>query len=317
MSDRIDTPTGEPARDSNYASAQIIEIPGRWASVGSPWSLVQDRFTVTSDYAATSYKATQGFIDDILGLVTDLEKFNIPDIKVNSPEVPSIDYNARPSMGALPINEQWPTNGSIKPILDNVPAITPVDIPLFNIPDPDISLPDRPVDREVSSPGEAPVTNEVSLPVKPGYVLPDTPMFSDILLPSAPSIQLPEFDSSLPEEVFNTPGGLTWQESPFNSDVWNSLLEKTVDGIVNGGTGLNPEIESQIWERALLRQQSDDEKAYEEIEKGFSSKGWDMPQGALAGALKEKSDEISRNRRMTRRIFTTPEFIGGPVAEEV
>ncbi len=299
MSSFLDSPTGEAVRDPNYASAQVIEIPNRWASVGSPWSLVQDRFTVTSDYAATSYNATQGFIDDVLTLVKQLETFNVPSINVASPEVPSIDYNARPKVGDLDINTSFPVNTAEKPVFVTLPTITPVDIPIFNIPAPDINLPDTPEDREVSGPGDAPAVGDVVLPVKPGYTMPDLPVLQDILLPSAPSISIPEFDSNLPDEVFENTDALSWQESPFNSDIWNALLTKTMDGIVNGGTGLDPAVESQIWERALLRQQGDDEKAYEEIEKYHSSKGWDMPQGALAGALQEKSDEISRNRRLT------------------
>lgn len=295
----IRTPTGDAARDSDYASAQIIEIPNRYANVGSPWSLVQDRFEVTSNYAATSYDATQGFINDIMSLVSEIEDFYIPDIRVNSPEVPGIDYNARPKMGALDIPAYWPSNPSEKPILDTLPTITPVEIPVYNIPSPSISLPERPTDREITGPGDAPVIGEVAIPARPGYVLPDVPVFDDILLPGAPLISIPEFDSNLPDEVFSDPTGLSWNESPFNSDIWNSLLTKTLDGIVNGGTGLDPVVEEQIWERSLLRQQRDDEKAYEEIEKYHSSKGWDMPQGALAGALIEKSDEISRNRRAT------------------
>ena len=169
MSIHLDSPTGDANRDPGYARAEVIEFPDRWATVGSPWSLVQDRFTVTSGYAETSYNATQGFISDVLNLVNELERFNIPDIDVDSPEVPSLDYASRPTMGVLDIDQQWPANTAEKPVLDQIPAITPVEIPPFNIPSPDIFMPERPIDREVSSPGDAPVTGDVPIPARPGY----------------------------------------------------------------------------------------------------------------------------------------------------
>jgi len=299
MSVVVRSPTGEAQRNPSYAVAEVIEIPQHFQSVGNPWSLVSDRFTVTSEYAEDSYNNTMGFIEDIRALVAELELFDIPAIEVDSPEVPSLDYNSRPSMGALPLDEQWPPNTSEKPNLVTLPTISPVEIPIFNIPSPDINMPDKPVDQIVQGPGDSPIIGDVPIPLAPSYTLPDVPTLNEILIPSAPEITIPAFDNTLTDEVFADPQQLVWAESPFNSDVWNALLEKTMDGIVNGGTGLNPEIEAAIWERALLRQQRDDEVAYEEIENYHASKGWDMPQGALAGALLEKSDEISRNRRQT------------------
>ena len=202
MSNYLSSPTGDAARNKNYASAQVIEIPGRFSSVGSPWSLVSDRFTVTSEYAADSYDNTQGFISDIQALIGELESYNIRDIVVDSPDVPDIDYHARPKMGALSIDNNWPANTAAKPVYDPLPDITPVDIPVLTISAPDINIPETPEAREISTPGDAPAINPVDLPASPDFLMPAVPSFSDINIPSPPTVAIPEFDSVLLDEKF-------------------------------------------------------------------------------------------------------------------
>jgi hypothetical protein len=295
----LHSPTGEPRRNPAYAEAQIIEIPARWASVGSPWNLVKDRFTVTAEYAANSYAMTSTYIAEILRLVEEVEEFDIPDIDVEIPEIPDIDYGSRPPMGDLPLDETWPPNTSVRPSLVDVPEIDVPEFPVFNIPDPDILLPPRPEERPIQGPGDAPVPDTIDIPQAPPVTLPPPPSLQDIVLPSPPEITLPEFEGTVDAPDITDPVQFSWNESPFNSDIWRVFLDKVIAGIRDGGTGLDPGVEQQIWARALLRQQQDNDRAYEEIENYHAAKGWDMPQGALAGQLQEKSDEIDRGRRET------------------
>jgi len=299
MGTYVRSATGEAKRDENYASAQVIELPKYYQSIGDPWSLIQTQFETTSGYASNSYSATIGFMGDIKAMIAELEDFNIQDINVDPPEVPGIDVTSRPNMGDLPLNENWPPNTSEKPILGPLPTIIAPNIPIFNIPDPDIDLPDRPILREVTPPGEPPAFNEVEVPGKPEYILPNVPTLPDLSIPAAPIITIPTFDTDLQDEVFSIPPGMNFTEDPFSSDIWQGLLNKIVDGIEHGGEALAPEVEEFIWERIILRDQVSEQAAYEEIENYWSSKGWEIPQGSLAGALQEKNDEIQRNRRMT------------------
>lgn len=290
----ISSPTGEAARSPGYATAEIVELDKRLWGHGTSYQLVQDRFDVTAEYAASAYEITTDYIEGMSDILKELEVYNAPTIKVDSPEVPGIDYNARPTVGSVGIDPNWPNNSSERPNLDNYPALTFPEIPELSLAPPDINIPGRPTLSEVGGPGDAPTVREVEIPGKPTLVMPDVPELNDITLPSAPNITIPEFDSTVPEVILSDPTQLTWEESPYNSEVWGVLLNKTIDGIVNGGTGLDPVIEQEIWDRALRRQQIEDDKAYREIEIYFAARGFDMPTGAMAGRLQEARVEIDK-----------------------
>ena len=202
-------------------------------------------------------------------------------------------------MGVLDLNTNWPPNTSARPVLVDLPDVVSPGIPVYNIPDPDINLPDKPDMKEVKHPGEGPIIKDVVIPPKPEYEMPPIPVLEGISLPATPKISLPEFDIELQDEVFSIPPSMNFQESPFNSDIWQQLLTKVVEGVRDGGQALEPAVEAQIWKRVLLRNKAIDQKAYEELENHWSAKGWDMPQGSLAEALQDKADEIARGQRDT------------------
>jgi len=134
-----------------------------------------------------------------------------------------------------------------------------------------------------------------NIPTAPSIVLPDSPSLSEIVLPAPPSITLPLFDAQLPEEIMRTPDGFSWEESPYNSEVWSNLLAKVQDGLVNGGTGLGPDVEGAIWDRARSRQAAENDKLFQKIRDSYV--GYSMAPNALASAEAEAFRHISRNNR--------------------
>jgi len=118
-------------------------------------------------------------------------------------------------------------------------------------------------------------------------VAPNKPAINDIIVPE---ISIPTFpDLEMGNPSFN------FEETPFYSDIADALGVKLLDLIQNGGTGLGAEIEDAIWSRARARQELQNETLYEETEKYFSARGWDLPTGALAGRLQRTQEEIDRN----------------------
>lgn len=73
------------------------------------------------------------------------------------------------------------------------------------------------------------------------------------------------------------------------------LLDKIQAMITEGGTGLPPEVEQAIFDRAKGRQELDNARMYTEAEQYFSSRGFELPTGALASRLQEINIEIARN----------------------
>ena len=269
--------------------------PDVWSQPGSSWMLVNERFDLTSAYAESSYNLTADYVDQVLNLVNELETFNIPDIEVETPEIPGLDVSTRPSLGLHVIDDTWPENDAIRPTLDSYPEFTQIDMPVMRFTPPDYVAPVKPDLSPIAAPGEPPVQDEIIIPTKPSITLPNAPIFDAIILPPVPSITLPTFDADLPEEILQTPAEFNWTESPYNSDIWNDLLVKTLDGIINGGSGLDPEVEQAIYDRAKARLQLENDKARQTIETDFAARGFTLPGGALVGRIDEHNAEIARN----------------------
>ena len=269
--------------------------PDVWSNPGSSWSLVSERFDLTSAYAASSYNLTADYVDQVLALVKNMETFDIPDIDVSIPDIPELDVTTRPRFSLPVIDGTFPDNTAVKPILAEYEDFTPVTMPVLRFIPPDFSTPTKPDQNAVTPPGEAPNLDPVVIPPKPSITLPTPPVFDDITLPPPPSITLPTFDAGLPDEILATPAEFNWSESPFNSDIWTDLLDKTLDGIVNGGTGLNPDVEQAIYDRARARLQLEHDSKRRGIESDFAARGFPLPGGVLVGRIDEHDAEITRN----------------------
>lgn len=260
-------------------------------------ALVNERFDLTQAFAAETYEATKGFISDLQEIIAELAPPSTDDVdSITMPTVPDFDYTARPRLGNLSIPNEWPTSKPSAPSLSELPDIVDISFPVMSFSQPSWNNPQKPTIDNIDAPGSAPTLNTPSLPESPNVTLPDAPTLDTITLPSPPSSTLPEFSEELFAEDISIDGvSFNWQESPYNSEVWEALLEKVVDGLKNGGTGLSAEVEQEIWNRAQRRQQTENEKLYRETEEYFASRGWAIPPGAMAGRLAEASQEIAKN----------------------
>ena len=260
-------------------------------------TLVRDRFDLTQTFATTAFNNTTEFIDNLMEVVSELTPPDTTDVdQVELPEIPELDYSARPRLGDIQIPDEWPTVKPVAPVLDQLPDVAEFTIPVLSFSPPSWNTPEKPVIDLISVPGDAPELSMPALPAYPEITLPDPPTIDTITLPSPPEATLPEFNEELLAEDFTLDGvSFNWQESPYNSEVWDTLLDKVVDGIRNGGTGLDADVEQEIWDRAQRRQQSENEKLFRETEEYFASRGWEIPPGAMAGRLAEVSQEIAKN----------------------
>ena len=59
------------------------------------------------------------------------------------------------------------------------------------------------------------------------------------------------------------------------------------NAITNGGTGIKASIENQIWERSRARELKEADRLAAEATSSFAKRGFSMPPGAMAAALRE------------------------------
>jgi hypothetical protein len=88
---------------------------------------------------------------------------------------------------------------------------------------------------------------------------------------------------------------VVWDEGEYDSGVLAALLARILNDLTIGATGLDPIVEQEIYDRALARQAIENDRVQREIEDYFSTRGFDLPTGAMAGRLQEQANEISRN----------------------
>jgi hypothetical protein len=88
---------------------------------------------------------------------------------------------------------------------------------------------------------------------------------------------------------------LQWDPSLFSSDVYAALLSRILSDLQHGATGLTPEVEQAIYDRAKARQLVDRQQEYEKINATWTGKQFMLPSGSLVSALIDFS--IAANRQ--------------------
>ena len=135
--------------------------------------------------------------------------------------------------------------------------------------------------------------------------LEDFPTFDEDLPPVPVLKDVPESDISVPNIVEVTdPGVLSHSGGAYNSDIRVDLFAKILNDIRYGGTGLDPTIEADIYDRGRERQRVENEALYRDTEERFTATGFELPTGALASALNEVGFEISRKNDQLNREIT-------------
>jgi hypothetical protein len=226
-----------------------------------------------------------------------MASFVLPESTITDVVVPDLDplsYEERPAIGDLALPD-IPASDVVKPEWVAVPSFDTVEFPSFNIEPAPYLAPDKPVHDTISDPGDPPELVTVEYPAKPDIDRPPAPALEDIVFPVAPVITIPTFDGVVPTEVWDMPENFSYSEANYSSDIWADLLAKVLNDIRNGGTGLGALVEDELYDRALARQETENQRLYQEVEDYFEARGFSLPVGAMAGRLAEAAREISRN----------------------
>jgi len=273
----------------------VPQVPSVSFGGSGAYQIVNDHFDNTTAYADSAFSLAQNYALELSSLIKDLVVPDTSGLDVASPYVPEIDYSSRPTLGSVTIPDEWPDAPPSQPVLAIPPTLPEINMPVMSFSPPAWDSPDKPTKDNITTPGDVPVLLQPDVPVAPSIVLPDAPNLQDIILPSPPSITLPEFSGTLPDDVLTPPAEFNWEESPYNSDVWYPLLDNVLDGLQNGGTGLAPEVEAEIWSRAKNRTAIENDKALQNVRDTYGAKGYDLPPGALASAETEIHKTIVRS----------------------
>ena len=112
-------------------------------------------------------------------------------------------------------------------------------------------------------------------------------------LSAIPSVDLSAvLPLNLPADIT---AAISWFESAHDEVLYTALFNKLIADMTSGAGGLGGTVEQELYDRALARQAVDNDSKYREIEEYFSSRGFDLPTGAMAGRLQEQANVIAAN----------------------
>ena len=172
--------------------------------------------------------------------------------------------------------------------IDTVPPTINIDPPGSIIMDPTIlaQMPSPPNDYPDSPPAE-PTFSDHDFPAAPVFTIPSVPVVNDIVIPGFVSNDIVGISATLPVFNDNVP---TVSAIPDGGDIpedslVQSIKSKLESNILNGGTILSPDIESQIFNRDLERREQILRDSLDKVTNQWAKLNWSLPDGLLAGQL--------------------------------
>jgi hypothetical protein len=223
-------------------------------------SLVASKFHFASSFAMGGYGNAMAFLDD-------LHNVDFP--------MPSAPYISIP-YADIPV----PSAASLLNYLPGTPAFP-------------------------AEPSNPPSFVEPNMPVEPSYTLPTVPdyangLLKEVTLPDAPSYNEVEFDAVTPIENINVPViNIEGGEALYDAELFHAIEAKLLNDIVNGGTGLLPEIETAIWTRDQERDALVMEDEITKFMDDWTKRGLTLPDGVLAENLQKMHMDYA-NRMIDR-----------------
>ena len=258
--------------------------------LGTIHEMVKSKFSSAEEYADDAWNVATAYLDEVASVASGFE-FDFPFF--GSVVQLNVD-NHIPAMPDRPDMDVELPDSPPDPILEAV-LVDPVDIPNFDIVSPTITIPDAPSVDWPSDPGESPSIVYPEIPTKASYDLPDVPTIEDIVIPTAPETEVPNFEGELPVDDVDLPQSIfIYDEAVYVSALRDAVSDKLLENVQDGGTGLAVDVEDALWERARARLELEKERKYEEVEGYFSARGFNIPQGALSSALMEIIKENAR-----------------------
>jgi hypothetical protein len=162
----------------------------------------------------------------------------------------------------------------------------------------DADEPDRPDIENLVDNTALPATEAIVMPLSPSdsdTELPAVVILEDISIPNDISVDNIELDPSLifPADtmVDSDVNPFDYSETEYVSNLQDAVSAKLLYDVVNGGTGLDKDIEEAIFERQKERDEIELEKAIQRIRDEWSQNLFPLPNGALQAQIQDVYDK--------------------------
>lgn len=254
-------------------------------------SLVTSKFNNVSELADEAWTTAIQYLND---LSTEAADFDFDPMSLSWTISPITHGDYSPAMPDEPDMVLTMPTTPVADVLEEI-AVESVDVASLDAVAPLIVIPDDPDPDWPEDPGTAPSVSDVVVGAKPTYDIPAVPSLDDIAVHAPPEDEVPAFEATEPTFDVDAPQSIfLYEEATYSSSLKIATENKLLNIVENGGTGLDIDVEEAIWNRALSRKQVADAAKHDEAERYFSSRGFNMPQGALVARLDELLTERAR-----------------------
>lgn len=245
-------------------------------------------------YAASWVTQANGFIDRVADLAnTELSVIDLANYGYSA-------YNdvetAEAKMTAL--TPSRPVFPGVSATLPTAPTFTfsdliPVVVADFLGSTPTLNIPAAPSTALPSAPS-APTLNDVAIPDAPSTSLPAAPTLATHgELPAPPSISLPYFTAEMPLDDLVAPSSeFSFYEQAYASALLDATKAKLLSDMENGGYGIEPADELQLWERARAREIILAQQTADEAVRFHASRGFRLPPGELSVVIQRGQQDL-------------------------
>lgn len=220
-----------------------------------------------------------------------------PTVSVSWATLPAPALPPIPDLPTLPDVEFALPGGMPGPLNDSIGS---VQIDDFDVSMPELNFPAAP-SLTIGQAPTLPEVRDVAVPDAPTVVLPDTPEFLTLQTHSFGGINLHEdwLDKldEIPELSVLQPAPFSYSPGARYASQLMDNLKATLNARIQGGTGLNPSVEQQIFDRGRDRETQIALAKEQEVLRGSEALGFALPSGVLAAQLadarREYQDKLS------------------------
>lgn len=170
------------------------------------------------------------------------------------------------------------------------PTYNPGEMPVFDVPAPNYSIPAPPVMASLSDPGSAPSILIPDMPDAPAVALPDTPDLGAIAIPDLPVFDLPQFTATAPVMDIPLPNAdFSFVPAPFD-DALMQPLKNTISKMLQGDFILPDAAVNAIRARAQHAANMEESRGVDTAYAELASRGFAEPSGQLNTRVQQLRD---------------------------
>ena len=210
------------------------------------------------------------------------------------------------ALPAISISALQKPSGPADPVIGDVSYVSPTALAAFSIPAPIVNPIAVPSTQLPGAPAAAPAIGDGAFPVGITVNEPTLPQLANLTLDDAPALTITPyaFAYSAPVTVEDYTTTFYYAEPDYTSVLKDTLVQKIINDLNNGGYGIEVNDEAAIWARARERETRSTEAAIQDMARQLAARGFMVPQGVLNNVVAAAAQSaVEKNSSLTRDIM--------------